>query len=226
MKLFIILSLLSASAFAAAPNPETVKVAGLLLSNPKVTQELNANGTVVLADLESSQGGKMVTNHKLTFVRGGHTIPSTAIVEIAEDFSKTIVDGPVIYTSKVTVLNAASTAPKKEQQSQKSIICKDVHSGPDYGYFVTISPDLKSATVMMQSIAGPQHVDDLECMPGKAPQGGADMIYTLVACRTPNLADAGHSLVVKTGGIAGLTQGKLSEVTFAGNKLKADLSCQ
>lgn len=51
------------------------------------------------------------------------------------------------------------------------------------------------------------------------PLFAADEFVTEFNCRTPNVADAGYTVTVATGGFAGITQVTLEKVTFAGASL-------
>ena len=51
------------------------------------------------------------------------------------------------------------------------------------------------------------------------PLFAADEFNTVFQCRTPNMADAGYTVTVQTGGFAGITQVTLSKVSFMGTTL-------
>ena len=51
------------------------------------------------------------------------------------------------------------------------------------------------------------------------PLFAADELVAVYYCRTPNIADAGYSVTVETGGFAGITQVTLAENSFAGSTL-------
>jgi len=105
------------------------------------------------------------------------------------------------------------------------LTCQDVQGGPDHGYAVTIDSQTKKATVESITIAGSNVVATLACHFPKAKIQGPDQWVSLASCYEENLADAGYSLEVKTGGIAGITMATLRAVSFFGSKPVASFAC-
>lgn len=98
-----------------------------------------------------------------------------------------------------------------------TLVCQDLKGGPDHGYSLIFSKDLKTATVGKITIAGVVDRVQVNCMKNKIQNPAhPDALVTLAVCRQPNIVDAGYNVVVKTGGFAGITTAALSESTFFG----------
>lgn len=103
--------------------------------------------------------------------------------------------------------------------------CKEVDTGPDNGYKVTVSKSEKHALVETVTIAGTETLAKLSCVKKMGRPSHPDAITTILSCREPNLVDGGYALEVKQGGVAGLTSATLSKVTFAGTEAVAEMYC-
>ena len=111
-------------------------------------------------------------------------------------------------------------------QADDEMKCRDVNAGPDHGYYIRISGDLTSAQVSEQTFAGPRILANLVCSPQESRIQHPDQMVTIARCREPETADAGYSVVVRSGGFTGITMATLSEVTFFGTEQVASLLCR
>lgn len=105
MKVFAILftALLSVSAFAAQPSQETFQVTRALVNNPKIVTQLQANNSANLVDMQITLVKPGIFQYNLVFNRQCKCAPSTAYVKILEDLTPTYYDGPIKYTSSITI---------------------------------------------------------------------------------------------------------------------------
>jgi hypothetical protein len=95
--------LVSMSAFAAAPSQETAQVARALINNTDIVKQLKDNGSANLVDLQITQVKQGVFQYNLVFNRQCECVPSTATVSILEDLTPTYADGPIKYTSSISI---------------------------------------------------------------------------------------------------------------------------
>ncbi len=94
---------LSTSALAAAPSPETAQLVRALVNNADILSKLKANASDHLADLQITQIKQGVFHYNLIFNRQCECLPSTATVSILEDLTPTYVDGKIKYTSSISI---------------------------------------------------------------------------------------------------------------------------
>ena len=106
------------------------------------------------------------------------------------------------------------------------LTCNQVPLVADNGYLVTFSKDMKKAAVERLTIKGAKIVATLVCTTNgnKTPNYPDKM--TVWNCTEPKLRDAGYSAVLKMGGFAGFRDVTLSEVTFRGSEVVAQLRCR
>jgi hypothetical protein len=105
------------------------------------------------------------------------------------------------------------------------IFCRGKNAGPDHGVYAKFSSDHKSASITMQSIAGPKTLANLECH--RAARRGPDFggAIPLIACNEPELRDAGYALQLKRGNGLGNYTANLYQVTIAGRELVERMNC-
>lgn len=125
---------------------------------------------------------------------------------------------------KLVIITLATLASLTAQASV--ITCRDTKAGPDHGMSVVIDDQTQEAEVGYMTIAGPRHLTTLECQFPEGQPAHADQIVPLANCYEKEIVDAGYSLRVNTGGIAGLTTATLYEVSFVGSKPVANFVCQ
>lgn len=110
--------------------------------------------------------------------------------------------------------------------AQAELRCQDINGGPDHGYAVLINKKVTKAKISETTIAGPRVLANLRCELTKERAQYPDQIITFAHCSEPELRDAGYSLVIKTGGFAGLTTAELSQITLAGAEPITSLICR
>lgn len=120
-----------------------------------------------------------------------------------------------------SILLTAVLALASSSAFASNLACRDVNAGPDHGYYISFSKNLKGAVVSMQSIAGPREVAKLKC--AKPDQRGD---LTEIICTQPGLADAGYMVIVQSGGFTGATSAILQSISFAGANHIADFRCR
>lgn len=126
---------------------------------------------------------------------------------------------------KLAIITLVTLASLTAQASV--LTCRDTHGGPDHGMSVSLNTQTAEAAVSTMTIAGPRHLTTLEChFPEDQAPPMPDQIVPLASCYEKEMVDAGYSLSVNTGGIAGLTTATLYEVSFVGSKPVAKLICQ
>lgn len=109
---------------------------------------------------------------------------------------------------------------------QQTLSCKDVNAGPDHGYYMTVSRQSGAANVSSMTIAGLQTLTVLTCSFSNQQPSYPDQMLVIASCSEPQLVDAGYSVVIQHGGIAGVTMATLSQVSIAGAVTVARLMCQ
>ena len=97
--------LVSLSAFAGVPSQETAQVVRVLVNNADIVSQLKANNSDTLSDIQIDQVKRGVNQYTLVFNRSCFCLPSTATVSILEDLTPTYVDGPIKYTSSISIKN-------------------------------------------------------------------------------------------------------------------------
>jgi hypothetical protein len=107
-----------------------------------------------------------------------------------------------------------------------ALTCTDVNAGPDHGYLLKFSKNLGRVTVSQETIAGPIGKRQLTCRKIHSGPNGPDQIYPILTCRQPGLFDAGYTLIVEQGGLAGLVTASLFETSIAGAEEVASFICK
>lgn len=84
----------------------------------------------------------------------------------------------------------------------EGVTCHSVNVADD-GYILNIAADSKAASLEEESIAGPRHIDDMECeaVPPPAVQG-PDMMRATLECRSIRRMGGGYVARLMVGGFA------------------------
>ena len=94
---------ISSLALAYSPNHETTQITRALINNPSLVQKLKANNSTNLVDVEITETKPGVFQYTLVFNRQCECIPSTATLHILEDLTQTYADGPIKYTTSISI---------------------------------------------------------------------------------------------------------------------------
>ncbi len=93
-------------------------------------------------------------------------------------------------------------------------------------FSVSISATRNEALVVQSENGKTETVGRLACQATNERLTHPDQIITTLSCYEPFLRDAGYSLILRQGGIANISQMRLSEVSFIGSKVIASLYCK
>jgi hypothetical protein len=104
--------------------------------------------------------------------------------------------------------------------------CREVGTGPDNGYRINITADRKTAEVSTVAISGTTVLATLQCHIIRSQLEYPDQILTTLTCFDAQTPDNGYSVLIREGGIAGLTTASLSKVEFTGAEEIATLNCR
>jgi hypothetical protein len=90
----------------------------------------------------------------------------------------------------------------------QGLSCRDTHAGIDSGYGVTVSLDKRTAVVTETWVGGVRTLATLVCqVPSPQHHGGFDQENEALFC-----SGAGYTFSLTTGGVAGITKGRLSKI--------------
>jgi hypothetical protein len=109
---------------------------------------------------------------------------------------------------------------------EQGFTCFDQHMA-DAGYHVAVSPDHKTATLTESTFIGSNLLAELECFRVASSEPTMpDQMSVVLTCVEPSLRDAGYSVDISQGGIAGLTTATISSISFVGSKFEAEVPCR
>lgn len=133
-----------------------------------------------------------------------------------------VVLGILLATSSATFASQTQTA----ESTNQALVCTENSAPANSGYTVQIAKNSKSAIVGKKGANNTIKVlSKLVCAPTNAKSPGGDQEVVVLSCSEKSTRDAGYAFVGKKGGIAGLTTGTLSEVTFGGPINLAQMTC-
>ena len=103
-----------------------------------------------------------------------------------------------------SLTNALAKKPKilPQEPTPETLLCESFNSTPDIAFSLEFSNSMKSATLTKATEMGPEILSVLRCDPIRVSQPNYDQFVNINNCYEPNIADAGYSVRVNTGGFA------------------------
>jgi hypothetical protein len=115
-----------------------------------------------------------------------------------------------------------------QEPTPETLLCESFNSTPDIVFSLEFSNSMNSATLTKTTETGAEVLSVFRCDPIQVREpndGQYDQIVNINNCYEPNLADAGYSVRVNSGGFAGITIAEIYEISFFGTTYLASLVC-